>query len=363
VLDIVCPKCSTLHHAGEEHVGRLLRCAGCGDTIPVTRTPSSVSKATPSVIDTVGEVSSSSNHTRAWRQKGTTRRTKLAWLGGAIVVLVLAAITGIAYHRQQKYAEQLDKQVQNEIAQKNAQTSLQPSDVEVQKTDTTTSPETSQLDNKGQTFRIIKKNQAPSSSQQLAYPPSQVATFRSPTLRMHQSTGTAQQPDRDPGIDTAEPVPPSIDLRAEPNQEAALIRTATHHSLLALIHRAPKDGWYDVVDVHSGDEGWVRESDVRIHRTEHPQPETKFSEQYVGGNSAPEVTVDNQTSSTLTLKIGDASPQKLQPGEHQMPIPEGTLDFYATVPNAIPAQGRENFKRGYRYSWKFWIEMHSNRIP
>jgi len=226
---------------------------------------------------------------------------------------------------------------------------------EAQQADTPTPPNTLQDDN-GQVFIPQKDNRVSSSSQQLVYTPERPATSAIPALRL-------RQPQRDLGIDTAQPISPRTDLREEPSEQSAVVRTVTRRDLLALIHRAPKDGWYDVIDIHSGDGGWVRQSDVSIVLTEHPLPPAKFSEEYVGTNSAPEVTVANQTSSTLNLRIGDASPQKLQPGEHQIPIPEGTLDFYATVPDAIPAHGRETFRRGYRYKWSFWIEMHSTRIP
>ena len=302
MLNIVCPKCRTLHHAGVEHIGRLLKCAGCGNTIPVTRAVGSVSKATPTVIEAVGEVSPAANHTKTAWQRGSTHRRKVAWLGGVVVFLVLAVIAGIAYHRQQNYAAQLDKQVQDNIAKKKAETGLEPSATEAQQPDTPTSHITLRRDDNGQVFRPENDNQVvPSSSKQLVYIPDRPGSSEAPASQTQRPAGV-RQPNRDLGIDIAEPVSPSIDLRAEPNQESAVIRTATRHNLLALIHRASKDGWYDVVDVHSGEEGWVRESDVRIHRTEHPQPEAKFSEEYVGTNAAPEVTVANQTSSTLTLE-------------------------------------------------------------
>lgn len=37
MIDLRCPRCGTVHHAGEEHIGYSLRCSSCGDTIQIVR--------------------------------------------------------------------------------------------------------------------------------------------------------------------------------------------------------------------------------------------------------------------------------------------------------------------------------------
>jgi hypothetical protein len=143
---------------------------------------------------------------------------------------------------------------------------------------------------------------------------------------------------------------------SNPNEEATQIRTVSDRDTLVLIDRNPQSGWYDVIDVLSGREGWVRADSVEIELTKHPAPVSKFSEQYVGSDAPPKVTVINQTLRSLGLKIG--VDYFTVPPHSQLPVPltEGTFSYYGTVPEAIPAMGTQTFKRGYEYTWKFWID-------
>jgi hypothetical protein len=150
---------------------------------------------------------------------------------------------------------------------------------------------------------------------------------------------------------------------SRPNEEATQIRAVSDRDTLVLIDRNPQSGWYDVIDVRSGKEGWVRADSVEINLTKHPAPASKFSEHYVGSEAAPKVTVINQTPSDLSLKIG--AEYFTVPPRSQLPLPstEGTFSYYGAEPGVIPAQGTQEFKRGYEYTWKFWIDTTFVRLP
>jgi len=186
---------------------------------------------------------------------------------------------------------------------------------------------------------------------------------QAPAASGEEVTPAKQKPHRDLGVDLAIPIRTRIPLMDSPESNAKQIRAVSDIDLLVLIDREPTHDWYNVIDVRTGKEGWVNGDDVRISLTKHPIPAAKFSEEYVGPDAAPEVVVANQTSGHLSLKV-EGTFYTLKPNS-QLPVAvsAGTFSFYATEPGAIPAQGRQEFKRGYRYTWKFWIETSYSKFP
>lgn len=168
---------------------------------------------------------------------------------------------------------------------------------------------------------------------------------------------------RDIGVDTAKPLHDRTAIMTAPDASAKLIRFVSAQDTLALVNPTPQDGWLDVIDVRSGKEGWINAEDAQINLTKHPNAAPRFSEEYTGSDQAPEVIVVNQSDEVLNLKIGETR-YKVQPNT-QLPLSlgAGTVSFYATVPGAIPAIGDEDFKRGYRYNWRFWVETSPNGLP
>jgi hypothetical protein len=161
---------------------------------------------------------------------------------------------------------------------------------------------------------------------------------------------------KDLGVDLAVPTSLPISLRKDPSSSSAQILRVNDRDLLVLVDREPTQGWYDVIDVHSGKEGWVSQDEVRIQFTSHPKPDAKFSVEYTGTDSPPDVLVENETESVLSLKVGEDH-RYIQPRSHlQIHVPLGTFRFYASVPDVLPASGTQTFERGSRYSWKFWVE-------
>jgi hypothetical protein len=171
------------------------------------------------------------------------------------------------------------------------------------------------------------------------------------------------KPRRDIGVDLAIPTRSTVSLLDGHESTSSLIRVVSERNVLVLLERVPQNGWYNVIDVQSGKEGWVKENDVKISLTNHPRPQARFTEDYVGSDTAPDVVVLNQTSGDLSLKV-EGTFYTLKP-HAQLPVsvPAGTFSYYATEPGVIPAQGRQEFKRGYRYTWKFWIETSYVRYP
>jgi hypothetical protein len=168
---------------------------------------------------------------------------------------------------------------------------------------------------------------------------------------------------RDLGVDTAIPTHPTIPIMDAPTSDANRIRTASEGDVLALIDRGPTNGWYDIIDVRSGKEGWVNGDNVQISFTKHPKPAARFAEEYVGSDTAPDVMVLNKTSANLSLKVMGTLYTVKPNSNLRLAIPEGTYSFYATEPGVIPVEGKEEFRRGYRYSWSFWVQTSFAKLP
>ncbi|MGP8250786.1 MAG: SH3 domain-containing protein [Terracidiphilus sp.] len=171
------------------------------------------------------------------------------------------------------------------------------------------------------------------------------------------------RPHRDLGVDVASPTYSHVSLMDTPDTNGAVVRSVTANDVLVLVDRTPSNGWYDVIDVRSGKEGWVSQDDVQISFTKHPEQAAKFTEEYTGSDDPPEISVENATSGVLNLKV-DGNFYSVQPNSTiSISLSGGSSSYYATEPGAIPAMGKKDFERGYRYSWRFWIETSYVPVP
>lgn len=141
-----------------------------------------------------------------------------------------------------------------------------------------------------------------------------------------------------------------------PDPNGAVVRNVTANDVLVLVDRTPSNGWFDVIDVRSGKEGWVNQDDVQISLTKHPERAAQFTEENLGSNDPPDVLVENTTGGMMTLKIGEKK-YTVQPGSTlTVSLPAGTYSYYATEAGLIPAFGQDDWKLGYRYTWKFYVK-------
>jgi hypothetical protein len=161
---------------------------------------------------------------------------------------------------------------------------------------------------------------------------------------------------KDIGVDVAIPNRAQIRMMDGPSPNATQILTIGARDTLALIERQPTNGWFNVIHVRSGKEGWVNGADVRLAFTTHPLPPPVFSEEYVGRDAAPVLKVINKTDRELSLRIDDSRYTVASGKSLEVSHPGGACKFFASAPGAIPLSGTREWKRGHRYEWTFWIE-------
>ncbi len=81
-----------------------------------------------------------------------------------------------------------------------------------------------------------------------------------------------------------------------------------------------------------------------------------FEEKYVGGNLPPTITVKNVSDRTMNLLFGGIPFTVLAGGSEVIKTTDGGIyQFKASAPGVRSLEGSREFKRGYSYSWTFFI--------
>lgn len=145
-------------------------------------------------------------------------------------------------------------------------------------------------------------------------------------------------------------------MRNEPDIKSPVILKATKENVLVLINREPTNGWYNVIDVESGQEGWISEKYVDIKYMINRKKANLFAPERIESLSTPEVAIKNDSYKNIRLKIGSDVYNIPAHSEINITLPVGTFEYYASAPLVIPSFGTQTFEAGYRYSWRFWIE-------
>lgn len=158
-------------------------------------------------------------------------------------------------------------------------------------------------------------------------------------------------------------------LRGTPSTSGIVVTTVNNGESFELIkEKAP---WYLVQTPKYV--GWIHGNSISLDNDfdkiaeRYPEParpkttlkpvtggDSLFESEYIGGDET-SVLVVNQTDRLLTLNFGGVKYTVAAGKEYQIEIDGGRYEFSASVPRAYPTSGVEEFKTGYRYSWRFFI--------
>ena len=102
MVDLCCPKCGRIHHVGEEHIGYLLKCAGCENIIPIVNqnNPYISPRATKNPGNPIPITPIRRNDWHGLSERMPIRLSKRTW----IIVLVVAVCIGCVFYANEKIA-------------------------------------------------------------------------------------------------------------------------------------------------------------------------------------------------------------------------------------------------------------------
>lgn len=158
----------------------------------------------------------------------------------------------------------------------------------------------------------------------------------------------------DPGVDFAIVTADSA-IREEPGNTGRLLVRAKRGELVALVEREPADGWYNVIHVDTGTEGWANSANLVVRFTTRPRPGPVMQAERTGTYDNPEIIIKNDSYKDLNLKVAGqnyAVPSYTQKAVSLVP---GRYKFHAYAPGVMPLFGEHDFEVGHNYTWTFFI--------
>lgn len=117
------------------------------------------------------------------------------------------------------------------------------------------------------------------------------------------------------------------------------------------------NGFYYVYDISTGKEGWISAKNINLIKKIEATQESLIDEATQIYSSNTELSINNSTNQTLTLKIAENGTYKFKPYEQRtITLKPGRYKLFASVPNASPHLGWEDLNAGYNHSIKYYIK-------
>lgn len=149
-------------------------------------------------------------------------------------------------------------------------------------------------------------------------------------------------------------------LRDLPDKSSEVLDQLAANSQLFVYSSETTDGYYNVIDIATDQEGWIHKSLIKLIKTIPKSDESPFSPDGKSSTTESIVEVKNNTSIAMTLKM-NSDYYYFDPQETKtLTIAPGGYKFLASAPSVIPYYGDDTLLSGYKYSWVFYIETDSS---
>lgn len=160
----------------------------------------------------------------------------------------------------------------------------------------------------------------------------------------------------DPGADIAFVVAITANIRDEPSRTGPMVKQVKRGEILSLIEREAIGTWYHVIHTDTAIEGWIDQSVVitklSVNRYNAPRFQEEESEVYEN----PKVRITNRELHTdLNLKLNGKLYVITANTTQTITVPPGHYEYYGWSPGVRAAIGKNDFAKGYVYSWSFYI--------
>ena len=116
-----------------------------------------------------------------------------------------------------------------------------------------------------------------------------------------------------------------------------------------------ENDFYNIIDIKTNKEGYVHKSFVKIGKQVKENDQGIFSPSGETESYNPDIHVYNNTSLSMTLKLGNEI-YSFSPKEKKViSVTPGTISFRASAPGVTPYIGTDVLKSNQGYSWEFYI--------
>jgi hypothetical protein len=147
----------------------------------------------------------------------------------------------------------------------------------------------------------------------------------------------------------------NVNFRTEPNTTSVIIKQISKGSQIFIISSTTIDGFYNVIDIETDQEGYLHSSFVNLEQRIEETEGGVFVPTGRIQTVNPELKIHNNTSLTLTLKLGDTK-YSFRPQERKtITTTPGKCYYRASAPGVIPDAGSDYFESNNAYEWEFYI--------
>ena len=147
----------------------------------------------------------------------------------------------------------------------------------------------------------------------------------------------------------------SVNFRSSPNTNSSIFNTLQPGSLLFLVDMKTINGYYSVIEIATNTEGYVHSNYVDISKEIPENTESVFTPISETNNYKPEISVFNNTSQSLTLKLNEVAYNFTPQQKRKITTSVGSCSYIASSSGVIPYFGTENLRSNYSYEWEFYI--------
>jgi hypothetical protein len=148
----------------------------------------------------------------------------------------------------------------------------------------------------------------------------------------------------------------TANFRTAPSTSSSIIKTLPTGSELYVFSDQDANGFYKVIDVQSGNIGWISKSLVKY--TDKVDINYSGAFQSTGKTSTynSEVVIRNKSSYRITLVVGDQTFYLSPYSTATKSITPARSYYIATAPGVRPTSGYQTFSSYQGYEWEFWVE-------
>lgn len=147
-----------------------------------------------------------------------------------------------------------------------------------------------------------------------------------------------------------------VNFRSQPDKSSEVISSLKAGTQIFIISSETENDFYNIIDINTNTEGYVHKSFVKLGDYVPKSNGGLFSPDGSSSSYNPEVSIYNNTSKTLTLKL-NSEVYSFSPSERKtITISPGIYDYRASAPGVLPNIGSESLRSNTKYSWKFYIQ-------